>query len=55
MKATRAEVLEIISACFNILKQSLNEIPAQNIFNYNETNVTDNPGIKTVFVRRDQN
>ena len=56
VRVARAKVSEeIISAYFDNLEQSLNEIPVKNIFNYNETNVTDDPGSKTVVVRRGQN
>ena len=56
VRAARAEVSEeFISAYFDNLEQSLNEIPAENIFNYDETNVKDDPGSKTVVVRRGQN
>ena len=56
MKAARAEVSEeIISAYFDNLEQSLNEVPPENIFNYDETNVADDPRSKTVIVRRGQN
>ena len=56
VKAARAEISEeIISTYFDNLEQSLNEILPENVFNYDETNVTDNPGSKTVIVRRGQN
>ena len=56
VKAARAKVSEeIISAYFDNLEQSLNEIPPENIFNYDETNVADDPGSKTVIGRRGQN
>ena len=56
VKAARAEISEeIISTYFDNLEQSLNEIPPENIFNYDETNVTNDPGSKTVIVRRGQN
>ena len=56
VRAARAEVSEeIISAYFDNLEQSLNKIPAENIFNYDETNVTNDPGSKTVVVRHGQN
>ena len=56
VKAARAEVSEeIISVYFDNLEQSLNEIPPENIFNYDETNVTDDPGSKMVIVRCSQN
>ena len=56
VKAARAEISEeIISTYFDNLEQSLNEILLENVFNYDETNVTDDPGSKTVIVRRGQN
>ena len=56
VKAARAEISEeIISTYFDNLEQSLNEILPENVFNYDETNVTDDPGSKTVIVRRGQN
>ena len=56
VKAARADISEeIISTYFDNLEQSLNEILPENVFNYDETNVTDDPGSKTVIVRRGQN
>ena len=56
VKAARAEISEeIISTYFDNLEQSLNEILPENVFNYDETNVTDDPGSKTIIVRRGQN
>ena len=56
VKAARAEISEeIISTYFDNLEQSLNEILPENVFNYDETNITDDPGSKTVIVRRGQN
>ena len=56
VRGARPEVSEeIISAYFENLEQSLNEIPAENIFNYYETNVMDNPGSKIAIVRHGQN
>ena len=43
VKATRAEVnAEVINNYFDRLEETLNNIPPLNIFNYDETNVTDN-------------
>ena len=43
VKATRAEVnAEVINNYFDRLEETLNNIPPPNIFNYDETNVTDN-------------
>ena len=56
VRVARAKVSEeIISAHFDNLEQSLNEIPVENIFNYDETNVTDDPGRKIVVVRHGRN
>ena len=56
VKAVREESLEeIISAYFNNLEQSLNEIPVENIFNYDETNFTNDPGSKALIVRLGKN
>ena len=52
VKAARAEVnQDIINNYFNELESSLDGIPATHIFNYDETNITDDPGAKHV-VRR---
>ena len=56
VRGARPEVSEeIISAYFENLEQSLNEIPGENIFNYYETNVTDDPGSKIAIARHGQN
>ena len=53
VKAAQAEVNEdIINNYFNELELSLEGIPATHIFNYDETNITDDPGAKHVVVRR---
>ena len=55
VKAARAEVSEeIINNYFNELDSSLDGIPASHIFNYDETNITDDPGAKHVIVRRER-
>ena len=47
VKASRAEVNEdIINNYFNHLEETLEDVPAFNLFNYDKTNVTDNPGSK---------
>ena len=53
VKAAWAEVNEdIINNYFNELESSLEGIPATHIFNYDETNIADDPGAKHVAVRR---
>jgi len=37
---------------FNNLEETLNEIPPSNIFNYDETNVGDDPGNRKLIYRR---
>ena len=49
VKATHAEVnAEVLNSYFDRPKETLNDIPPSNIFNYDETNVTDDPGAQTV-------
>lgn len=49
VKAARAEISrDDVNKYFDKLEQSLAGIPGENIYNYDETNVTDNPGVKTV-------
>lgn len=56
VKAVREESSEeIISAYFSNLEQSLNEIPVENIFNYDKTNFTNDPGSKALIVRLGKN
>ena len=43
---------EIVNAYFDHLEEELRGIPPDNIFNYDETNLTDDPGAKEVIVRR---
>ncbi|XP_065653068.1 uncharacterized protein LOC136080380 [Hydra vulgaris] len=43
---------ETLNRYFNNLYQELKDIPPENIYNYDETNITDNPGSKAVIVRR---
>lgn len=53
IKRSRAAVSpEIIEQYFNELEKSLQDIPLSNIINYDETNLTDDPGRKKVLVRR---
>ena len=53
VKVARAEVNEEkINNYFNELESSLDGIQASHIFNYDETNITDDPGAKHVIVRR---
>ena len=49
VKAARAEInAEVLNNHFDCLKETLNNILPSNIFNYDETNVTDDPGAQTV-------
>ena len=49
VKAAHAEVnAEVINNYFDCLEETLNNIPPSNIFNYEETNVTDDPGAEMV-------
>ena len=52
VKAARAEVNEEINNYFNQLESALDGIPASHIFNYDETNITDDHSAKHVVVRR---
>lgn len=50
---TRASVSsEILTTYFNNLKDTVVNVPPTNIFNYDETNVSDNPGKSLVIYRR---
>ena len=56
IKASRAEVSEdVINDYFNHLEETLKDVPASNLFNYDETNVTDDPGLKQVITRCGRN
>ena len=49
VKATRADAnTEVLNNYFDRLEETLSNITPSNIFNYDETNVTDNPGAQTV-------
>ena len=49
MRAARAEVTpSAINAYIENLAVSLENISAQNVYNYDETNLTDDPESKTV-------
>ena len=53
VKAVRDEVNhEIINSYFDNLEQCLNDVPPSNIYNYDETNISDDPGAKLVITRR---
>lgn len=53
IKRSRASVSkQTITEYFNNLRQTLQDIPASNIFNYDETNVQDDPGNKKLLFRR---
>ena len=52
-KHSRAVVNEeTLNKYFDNLYLELKDIPPENIYNYDETNITDNPGSKSVIVRR---
>ena len=56
VKAARAEVnSNVINAYFDNLAQAISGIPPSRIYNYDETNMTDDPGSKTVVCRRGRN
>ena len=49
----RASVSRVLITCyFNNLQDTLKEIPPENIVNYDETNLSDDPGRKKVVVKR---
>ena len=49
VKSSRALVTEeVINKYFDHLENSIKDIPASNIFNYDETNITDNPGANSL-------
>ena len=53
VKSSRAEVNEdVINAYFDNLENKIKHIPPSNIFNYDVTNNTHNPGSKLVIIRR---
>ena len=53
IQISRAEVNEdVINNFFDNLEESLEGIPASNIWNYDETNFTDEPGRKRAVVKR---
>lgn len=53
IKRVRAGVSRpILNRYFDNLEEVIRDIPANNIFNYNETNFCDDPGKKLVIVRR---
>ena len=56
VKSSRTLVTEeVINKYFDHLRNSVKDIPALNIFNYNETNITDDPGAKLVITRQGRN
>ena len=53
VKAARAEVNhEVINNYFHNLEEWIKDIPPENIYNYDETNITDDPGAKLVITQR---
>ena len=56
VKAARAEVNhKIINSYFDKLEQWLKDVTPNNIYNHNETNISDDPGAKLVTTRRGRN
>lgn len=53
IKRSRAEIsVKIVQNYFNNLREALKDIPADNIHNYDETNLSDNPGNKKCVFKR---
>lgn len=53
VKPARAEInRDSVNLYFDELEKALAAAPAENIYNFDETNITDNPGVKTVVCRR---
>lgn len=53
IKRSRAEVsVDIIKKYFENLKETVADVPPANIFNYDETNLSDNPGTKKCVYKR---
>ncbi|GFR98574.1 Pogo transposable element with KRAB domain [Elysia marginata] len=53
IKCAHAEVKpETIQQHFDNLEKSLKDVPAENILNYDETNLSDDPGVKKCVFRR---
>ena len=56
VKAARAELKhEVINNYFDNLEEWIKDIPPENIINYDETKITDDPGVKLVITRRGKN
>ena len=53
VKSSRPEVNEHVSSeCFDNIENETKNIPLSNVFNYDETNITDNPNSKLVISQR---
>lgn len=53
MKTSRASVSpEVINEFYDNLETTIKDIPPENIVNYDETNLSDDPGIKKVLCRK---
>lgn len=53
VKIARAQVTpEVISSYFHNLQQIIEDVPSENIINYDETNITDDPGCKKAIFKR---
>ena len=56
VKSSRAEVNEDVSnEYFDNLENQIKNIPASNIFNYDKTNITDDPSSKLAITRKERN
>ena len=53
IKRSRAKITsQDIQAYLANVQPLVENVPASNIFNYDETNITDNPGAKVILTRR---
>lgn len=53
IKRVRAQVSEdVVSNCIENIDKELESVPPENIFNYDESNLCDDPGKKTILCRR---
>lgn len=48
----RAEIRKRLRFFFSNLPKSINDVPGDNIVNYDETNFTDEPGTKAILFRK---
>ena len=53
VKPARVEVDQTsVGAYFDQLEETMRNVPGDNVYNYDETNITDEPGAKTIVCRR---